>query len=94
MRSFYCYVRTTNNEFFSCSVCAEDSSNLVLIAYRRFEELGNPLPTAGKIYSMRFLSDPRNLMDDAGYEEVGEADPPADDEKPEDSDQPPITPCH
>ena len=93
MRSFYCYVRTLDNQFLSCAIAGEVLENLPSIAFTRFEQLGHRL-TAKTVKSMRFVADPRNLMDGAGYEEVRKADLPADDEEPEDSDQPPITPCH
>ena len=71
MRSFYCYVRTVDNQFLSCAVAAETIENLPAMAFERFAEQGIAL-TAKTVKSMRFVPDPRNLEDAAGYEPVPE----------------------
>jgi len=71
MRSFYVYVRTLDNQFLSCVVAAETIENLPAMAFERFAEQGIVL-TAKMVKSMRFVSDPRNLEDAAGYEPVPE----------------------
>jgi len=76
MRSFYCYVRTLDNQFLSCAVAAETIENLPAMAFERFAEQGIVL-TAKTVKTMRFVSDPRNLEDAAGYP-PDEAEPPTD----------------
>ena len=80
MRSYYVYVRTLDNQFFSCALAADKEENLCRLAFQRFRELGNPLPEAEMIRTMRFISDPRNELDMAGYEaERADRGPPPDD---------------
>ena len=76
MRSFFCYVRTLDNQFLSCAVAAETIENLPAMAFERFAEQGIML-TAKTVKTMRFVSDPRNLGDTAGY-------PPGESEAPDD----------
>lgn len=64
MRSYYVYVRTLDNQFFSCSLAADGTEELCELVYRRFAALGNPLPEARYIGRMRFVADPRNLPED------------------------------
>ena len=71
MRSFFCYVRTLDNQFLTCAVAAETIENLPAMAFERFAEQGIAL-TAKTVKTMRFVSDPRNLEDAAGYEPVPE----------------------
>jgi hypothetical protein len=70
MRSYFVYVRTTDNQFFSGSVALEspDHPKTVGLVYQHFADKGNPLPPARFIYSMRLLADHRNLMDRESYE--------------------------
>lgn len=79
MRSFYCYVRTLDNQFLSCAVAAETIENLPAMAFERFAEQGIVL-TAKTVKSMRFVSDPRNLEDVTGYPPVDDADRPKPDD--------------
>jgi len=58
MRSFYCYVRTVDNQFLSYAVAAETIENLPAMAFERFAEQGIAL-TAKTVKSMRFVSDPQ-----------------------------------
>jgi len=76
VRSFYCYVRTLDNQSLSCVVAADTIENLPAMAFERFAEQGIVL-TAKTVKTMRFVSDPRNLEDVAGY-------PPAEVETPDD----------
>ena len=80
MRSFYVYVRTTDNQFMSCMVYSalSDPSNehLCELAYKEFSKSGNPLPPAFMIQRMRFLQDHRNFEENAGYERVEDAPQP------------------
>ena len=46
------------------------------LAAKRFEELGNPMPPAFMVHHIRFVADPRNLMDSAGYEPVDDTGRP------------------
>ena len=75
MRSYYVYVRTLDNQFFSCALAADKEENLCRLAFKRFRELVNPLPEAQFIHTMRFISDPRNEMTVAEYEAQCVADP-------------------
>lgn len=80
MRSFFCYVRTLDNQFLSCSVAVDNEEKLCVAAFKRFSDLGNPLPPPNMIYTMRFCADPRNELDMAGYEEErANREPPPDD---------------
>lgn len=78
MRSFYVYVRTTDNQFLSCNVSADNEQALPLAAYRKFAAIGNPLPlNPAMIVSMRFVADPRNEMERIGepVDDVPRGDP-------------------
>ena len=78
MRSYFCYVRTTDNQFLSCSVAVDNIDAAPLAAFRRFRELGNPLPTQlSMIVSMRFIADDRNLMEGVPVSGVARGDPDA-----------------
>lgn len=72
MRSFFIYVRTTDNQFFSGALALDlEQSHLWgarVIEY--FKKLGNPLPPPQYIVYVRYLADPRNELDMAGYAEV------------------------
>jgi len=76
MRSFYCYVRTVGNQFLSCVVVAAQSiETLPSLAFAKFAEQGITLK-ADDIDRMRFVADPRNLDDGAGYPPVDEPEAP------------------
>ena len=76
MRSFFCYVRTLYNQFFSCVVVAAQSiETLPSLAFAKFTEQGITLK-ANDIDRMRFVAEPRNLDDGAGYPPVDEPDAP------------------
>ena len=68
MKSYYVYVRTLDNQFFSCALAADKEENLCRLAFQRFRELGNPLPEAEMIRTMRFVADTRNEMGVEEYE--------------------------
>lgn len=75
MRSFFVFLSTPDNEFHRCNVqvgCFIEQTPEQLLqdlhkaAERRFKELRVKVPNGSR---MRFLADPRNEMDRAGYEE-------------------------
>jgi len=71
VRSFFCYVRTVNNQFLSCAVAADTIENLPAMAFEGFAEQRIVL-TAKTAKTMRFVSAPRNLEAAAGYVPVPE----------------------
>lgn len=71
MRSYFVYVRTLDNQFFNGCLALDEHQpdNWVNRVYAHFQAQGNPLPRADLIHYIRYLADPRNLLDMAGYEE-------------------------
>lgn len=82
MRSYYVYCRTTDNQFMSCNIQTAQADptdeQLIALAYREFERIGNPLPPACGIRRLRVVQDARNLEDMAGYEAATDRGPPED----------------
>lgn len=76
MRSYYVYTRDIDNNFVSCNVqvstfigtTSEELTEMLLEAARkRIAELGYKL---SRYATLRFVPDPRNVEDSAGYPPV------------------------
>lgn len=74
MRSYFVYVRTKDNQFFSGYVIGHDPEGddqfavMETRAREHFASKGNPLPRADMILTMNFVSDCRNSRSWAEWE--------------------------